>query len=29
MSPTSTAFGAITATAGDSRNWQLSLKIQF
>ncbi len=29
MAPANTAFGAITATAGDSRNWQLSLKVQY
>jgi hypothetical protein len=27
--PTNTAFGRITGTAGDSRNWQLSLKLMF
>ena len=27
--PTNTAFGRITGTAGDSRNWQLSLKVMF
>ncbi len=27
--PTASDFGAITATSGDSRNWQLSLRIQF
>lgn len=28
-SPTSTAFGRITATQGDARNWQLSLRMLF
>jgi len=28
-SPTSSAFGAITGTDGDARNWQLSLRVQF
>lgn len=28
-SPTSTAFGTITSTDGDARNWQLSLRILF
>jgi len=27
--PTNTAFGRITGTAGDSRNWQMSLKVVF
>lgn len=27
--PTNTAFGRITGTAGDSRNWQMSLKVMF
>jgi hypothetical protein len=27
--PTNTAFGRITGTAGDSRNWQVSLKVMF
>jgi hypothetical protein len=27
--PTNTAFGRITSTAGDSRNWQMSLKMIF
>jgi hypothetical protein len=27
--PTNTAFGRITGTAGDSRNWQMSLKAVF
>ncbi|MDX1983336.1 MAG: hypothetical protein SFV51_23900, partial [Bryobacteraceae bacterium] len=27
--PTNTAFGRITGTAGDARNWQLSLKVMF
>ena len=27
--PTSSAFGVITATDGDARNWQLGLKVQF
>jgi hypothetical protein len=27
--PTNSAFGAITATDGDARNWQLGLKVQF
>jgi len=27
--PTSTAFGTITATAGDSRNWQFAFKLTF
>ncbi len=27
--PTNTAFGRITGTAGDPRNWQLSLKVMF
>ncbi|MBL8216463.1 MAG: TonB-dependent receptor [Bryobacterales bacterium] len=27
--PTNTAFGRITGTAGDSRNWQLSLRVVF
>ncbi|MFB3829433.1 MAG: TonB-dependent receptor domain-containing protein [Bryobacteraceae bacterium] len=29
MSPANTSFGAITGTAGDARNWQLSLKAAF
>lgn len=28
-SPINTAFGRITGTAGDARNWQLSLKVMF
>lgn len=28
-SPTSTAFGRVTATQGDARNWQLSLRVLF
>ena len=27
--PTNTAFGRITGTAGDARNWQMSLKVMF
>lgn len=27
--PTNTAFGRITSTAGDARNWQMSLKVMF
>ncbi len=27
--PTSTAFGTITGTDGDARNWQLALRVQF
>jgi hypothetical protein len=27
--PTNSAFGRITATAGDARNWQLGLKVSF
>ena len=27
--PTNTTFGRITGTAGDARNWQLSLKVMF
>ncbi len=27
--PTNSAFGRITATAGDARNWQLGLKLAF
>jgi hypothetical protein len=27
--PTNTAFGRVTSTAGDARNWQLALKILF
>jgi len=27
--PTNTAFGRITGTAGDARNWQMSLKLMF
>ncbi|MBM3785260.1 MAG: carboxypeptidase regulatory-like domain-containing protein [Acidobacteria bacterium] len=27
--PTNTAFGRITGTAGDSRNWQMSLRVTF
>ena len=29
MAPTNSAFGRITATAGDARNWQLGLKLSF
>ena len=29
MSPTSTAFGTITGTSGDARNWQFALKLVF
>lgn len=27
--PTNTAFGQVTGTAGDARNWQLSMKVMF
>jgi hypothetical protein len=27
--PTNTAFGRVTSTTGDARNWQLSLKLMF
>lgn len=27
--PTNTAFGRITGTAGDARNWQMPLKVMF
>lgn len=29
MAPTNTAFGRVTSTAGDPRNWQMMLKIMF
>ncbi len=29
MSPTNSSFGRITSTAGDARNWQLSLRLSF
>jgi hypothetical protein len=29
MAPTNSAFGRVTSTTGDARNWQLSLKLMF